>query len=48
MSDNLDQVRIAIKNLHTEHFKDITGTPVCKECGQYLPCDTLKILDGKA
>lgn len=36
-----------IKELHTEKYKDITGTPVCQECDQYMPCDTLIALTKK-
>jgi hypothetical protein len=35
-----------VRLLHAEKYKDITGTPVCQECDQYLPCDTIRALDG--
>ena len=39
-------MELRVRNLHSEKYKDITGTPVCNECDQYLPCDTIKALDG--
>jgi hypothetical protein len=34
-----------IRLMHSEKYKDITGTPVCRECDQYLPCNTIRALD---
>lgn len=45
--NNLSDILEAIEELHQEKYKDITGTSICQECDQYLPCDTLKIIKKK-
>lgn len=42
-----EEVIQRVRRLHFEGFRDVRGIPVCRECKDYLPCPTLKALDGE-
>lgn len=43
---NGEEVIQRVRVLHREKYRDIRGLPVCRECNVYLPCPTLKTLEG--